>query len=67
MPSSSHNRAVTDFNYVKKRPYTGHRIQMRKIAPFRADLGTLRALQPQQSNEQENPLQSHLHEPRTGL
>lgn len=49
MPSSSHNRAVPDFKYVKKRPHTVYRVQMRKIAPFRADLGTLRALQPQQS------------------
>lgn len=49
MPSSSHNRAVTDFKNVKKNPYMGHKARMRKIEPFPADLGTLRALQPQQS------------------
>ena len=49
MPSSSHNRAVAGLNDVKLRPYMGNRTWVLKIAPFTADLGTLRALQPQQS------------------
>jgi len=49
MPSSSHNRATTDYKNVKKRPDMDKWARIRKIEPFPADLGTLRALQPQRS------------------
>jgi hypothetical protein len=49
MPSSSHNRADLEFYSGSKRPYSVFWARTCKIEPFPADLGTLRALQPQQS------------------
>ena len=67
MPNSSHNGGCSDLYYVKNVPYAALPAECGEIAPFRVVLVTLRGLERQPNDESETTLQSHIHEPGTGL